>query len=174
MMINSPFFPTRFSSQVPKATLFGLLNDLYQDWRSAYVQRGAPCPLSAEDFQTLVLCRITQAANKYFDRGWDNLQMFYDINRPAFLQLIQSERARTDKQRERASSPESDDETGARVAKPVWHPAVSQITSYDMLDEIITSHERVLVMFTADYCRYCHTLRPIINQVREIANDIGA
>eukprot|EP00045_Choanoeca_perplexa_P012864 m.142581 g.142581 ORF g.142581 m.142581 type:complete len:656 (+) comp16163_c0_seq2:118-2085(+) len=157
----------RFSSQVPKATLFGLLNDLYMDWRASHAQASGPCMLSSEQFQTKVLCGITQASRQYFSHHWDNLAVFHDVNRPAFLNLIQSERARSDKQRELASSPEPplDQTASTPSSNDGWHSGIYLIKSYDMLNEIVTSHERVLVMFTADYCRHCKKLKPTLNRL---------
>eukprot|EP00730_Choanoeca_flexa_P003738 TRINITY_DN11492_c2_g1_i1.p1 TRINITY_DN11492_c2_g1~~TRINITY_DN11492_c2_g1_i1.p1 ORF type:complete len:637 (+),score=131.53 TRINITY_DN11492_c2_g1_i1:134-2044(+) len=156
----------RFSPQVPREMLFGLIDDLYRDWRSHHIQTSPEhsCPLPRESFQTRILCNITRAASVYFEHHWDNLEILYDINRPSYLKLIQSELTqrsrpkRTDKTSP-LSPAEADDHNGG------WHPNIALIESFSQLDDLLSAHERVLVMFTADYCRFCHLLQPVINKM---------
>ncbi|EDQ85845.1 uncharacterized protein MONBRDRAFT_34089 [Monosiga brevicollis MX1] len=142
---------------------------------------------------TRILGQLRQAGHAYFAQHWDNLPALYKVNRPAFLsfrhtcevQQLHAVDLPLHEEPEPKAQPTSHEAPAkrprpatfmSRADREAWSAHVWCLESYAALETLIGQADRVLIMFTADYCRFCRLLRPAINQVADQlhAQDVSA
>lgn len=83
----------------------------------------------------------------YYSEHWHHLSLFFRANRAAYVALAEEVRAR------RAGSKQAEGETGVVAG------------GAEDLHRAVQRHGTVLLLFEADFCCHCRSLRPVFDAV---------